>query len=235
MGKLQETLKAGFTFRRNEFLLSAAVFVYLVVYYFLLSAIEVKESFILLLQFFFILLENYITIAVYCGLNDSITGGSFNLQGIFKKGASYFGRVLLYKGLAGLAALCMMGFAYGMIDFLKNSSFVKASVVMGITILWLAFPVLILLLTFMAPLIIIVRDISLAGGLRKSFLFAREHLSDILIFVLALVPFWIFAFFLLKVYNESNLLYRFIALYFIAMLEIITIKVFMLFYRENSE
>ncbi len=230
-----DIIKKGVIFRQKEFLLSLVVFAYLM---FSLSILLLKfsERALLLLQFFFLLFENYITVAVYYGIKEYIFEGKFNLSEIFVKAGHFFFRVLSYKLFAGFFALLLVSFCISMIELVKSSSLAAAGFITGFTILWIAFPVYLLLLTFMAPLIIIAEDALLFVSVKTSLVFIRENLAEIAKLVLFAAPFWAFALFLTKVYNDRGLfLLAGTVFYFIAVLEIVTIKIFLLFYRERKK
>ena len=234
MGKIQNVIREGVAFGKHEVILSVVVFAYLVISYSVLSSLKVlNETYLMLLQVFFILVENYITVCVYLGLKKSLWRDTFSPGRLFMEGNHFFGRVLLYKAAVGFLTLLILGFAHGMIEFLQNVSVVKTVFMMGVTIIWLAFPVFILILSLFTPLIIIVEDIPLVSAVRKSVYFFKKFLSQILLLVVVLLPLWIFAFFLLMVYNEITEMLKWGMFYFLALLEIATIRIFLVFYRDN--
>jgi len=228
-----EALKKGMIFKKNELILSLGVFLYLAVSHVSLSATVLGGNAFLLLYFFFLLAENYVTTAVYCGMKDSIIKGRFSPVGILRKGKYFFARILLYKALAGLAVLLCMGFALGMIEMVNTSSPFKAGTVMAITVVWLAFPAYILALTLFTPVLIIFEDFPVMPAVKESILFTRRTLPQVLLLSLLFLPPWIFAFFLLRVYNDTGFLLLAAILYFVALLEIITVKAFMVFYCKG--
>lgn len=238
MNTLSQIIKQGIVFKQKEFLLSLCVYAYLLVSFSVLS-LNLSETYFFLLQVFFLLFENYITIGVYYGIKQDVYKENFNLSEIFVRPVHFFFRVITYKLFAGFFALLMIAFGMSMFELVKGSSPTALKFITGFTILWLAFPVYLLLLTFFAPLIIITEDTSLFPSIRASVVFMRKNLFEIVKIVLLAAPFWAFAFFLIRVYNEKKGLFLLngLVFYFIAALEVITIKVFMLFYqaRERKE
>lgn len=235
MGKAAvEAVRRGFVFGKQEIVLVFVVVLHLIASYFIFSINTANTALLAVLQLAVVLAENYVTVAVYCGVKGLITEGRFTLAGIFLKAGHFFGRVLLYKVLAGLAVLAMLVFAFGIIDVLKSAAIVKTAFVAAATVVWLAFPAYFLALTFLTPLVIVFEGVFLTDALKKSVIFARNELPGILVLLLFLLPAWAFAFFLLKVYNEKALFLQTGIFFFSAMLEVATIKVFMLFYKRKG-
>ncbi len=180
------------------------------------------------------LLENYVTIAVYYGIKRYLFEGGFTFKEMFLKAGHFFFRVLAYKLIAGFFALLLFAFCLSMIELVKNSSAFAAGFITVFTILWISFPVYILLLTVLAPLIVIVDDSFLFPSIRTSMVFLRKNLSETVKLFLITAPFWILAIFLMKVYNEkAAFLWTAFIFYFIAVLEIITVKIILLFYKAR--
>jgi len=230
-----DIIKKGVIFRQKEFLLSLCVFAYLLVSFSILS-LKLSEGYLLLLQVFFLLFENYVTVAVYYGIKEYIFEGKFNIPGMFMKAGYFFFRVLSYKLFAGFFALLLAAFCMSMIELVKSSSLAAAGFVTGFTILWIAFPVYLLLLTFFAPLIIITEDSLVFSSVRASVAFMRGNLAEAVKLVLVTAPFWAFALFLTRVYNGKGLyLLTGTVFYLIAVLEIITIRIFLLFYKARRK
>lgn len=233
MANLKKVIREGVSFGWRELILSTAVFAYLAAFG-LLKEPGLQEGLLPAgLQFFFILLETYLTTLVYSFLNDSFGREKIPAADSARRGGFFFGRVLLYKALAGFFAVLMLGFAYGMVDLVKAATPVRAGLVMSATILWLVLPAGMLVFTLMTPLVIVVRDLRVAGAMRESFIFTRKHLLPMLLLTLMVLPAWVFAFFLLKVYNETVATLYWVTLYFISFLEIVTVKLFVFFYRIN--
>jgi len=147
----------------------------------------------------------------------------------------FFARTLYYKLLAGAAALFIAAFCFSMIEVVKDSSVAAAGFITGFTVIWISFPVYLLLLTFFAPLIIIAEDSLLLPSVRKSMIFIRANLADVVKLCLLAAPLWFFAFFSIKVYNNEDFLLLPVIFYFIAALEIVTVKLFFLFYKSKRE
>ncbi|MCK9265379.1 hypothetical protein M0P98_00590 [bacterium] len=226
-------LKTGFLVRKNELLLALIVLLYLILFRFILS-IPLREEHIFIFQVFFLFMENYITICAYNGLKESLLKGTLNIGQLFKNSILFFGRMLLYKMFVGLVAIIIMSFGFGMIEVVKNASLVKSTLVMLITIVWLSFPVYLVLLTFLTPFVIVVDDVPVLSAMKKSVKVLRKNLTTSIILIFSVLPLWVFAFFLLKLYNEKGLLFQLFLLCLIAILEIITIKIWMLFYQKTS-
>jgi len=193
-----DIIKQGVVFRQKEFLLSLCVFAYMLVSFSVLS-LTLSDGYMLLLQMFFILIENYITVAVYYGIKQYLFEGEFDIPGMFVKAKHFFSRVLSYKLFAGLVALLLFAFCLSMIDVVKDSSVAAAGFITGFTVLWISFPVYLLMLTLFAPLIIIVEDAFLFPSVRKSVIFIRVNLPEMVKLVLVTAPLWIFALFLMRV------------------------------------
>ncbi len=146
-----QALKKGFIPGKSGAFLCAVVFLHLFITYSIFSAGAVGENVLLFVQAAFVIVENYITVAVYCGIKDSLDGKKFRPGGIFAEARLFFLKVLLYKALAGLFALVMLGFAYGIIELVKTASLFYAGTVIILTLAWLAFPAYLLGLTFLSP------------------------------------------------------------------------------------
>lgn len=230
---LGNIIRQGISFGKKEFLLSLIVFAYLAVSYSVLSA-GLSAEMVLLLQIVFVLIENYVTVAVYYGIKQYLWEGQFDVKGMFAGAKHFFARTLYYKLLAGAAALFIAAFCLSMIEVVKDSSAAAAGFITGFTILWISFPVYLLLLTFFAPLIIISEESLLLPSVRKSIMFVRANLADVVKLCLLAAPLWFFAIFLMKVYNEKDLLLLPVIFYFIAVLEIVTVKLFFLFYKART-
>jgi fumarate reductase subunit D len=130
----------------------------------------------------------------------------------------------------------LFAFCLSMVDLVKDSSVFTAGFITSFTILWISVPVYLLLLTFLTPLVIIVEDTFLFASVRKSVSFIRENLSETVKLVLIIAPLWAFAFFLIRVYNDRDLfLLTVFFLYLIAVLEVSTVKVFLLFYTGRGK
>ncbi len=230
-----DIIKKGIVFGRREAYLSLCVLAYLLVSFSMLS-LKISEGYLLVLQVFFLLLENYVTVAVYYAAKQCVFEGGFSLPGAFAKAGYFFRRVLSYKLLAGFFALLLFVFCLSMIELVKSSSLTAAGFITGFTMLWIAVPVYLLLLTFFAPLIIIADDAALVPSIRKSVVFMRANLAETVKLAVVAAPFWFFALFILKVYNEKGLLLPAAAAFcFVAVLEIVTVKVFLLFYKVRKE
>lgn len=232
MGRLQNLIKEGFMLGKNELILSFFVMIYLVIFRFVLS-LPIKEEYIFFLQMVFILAENYVTISVYHNLKDNLLGNTVDLGKSFKRGAHFFGRILFYKALAGIFALLILGFAYSMIGYFKNSTSTLSFVAMLATIIWLLFPVYLLILTLLAPLIIVIEDVPLIESIIKSSRFLKKKFFKAVILFLAVLPLWLVVFFLLKLYNDISFIFQLFLLSLVSLLEIITIKIWILFYCKT--
>jgi len=66
-------------------------------------------------------------------------------------------------------------------------------------------------------------------------IFIRANLADVVKLCLLAAPLWFFAFFSIKVYNNEDFLLLPVIFYFIAALEIVTVKLFFLFYKSKRE
>ncbi|MCM8820351.1 MAG: hypothetical protein NC932_00140 [Candidatus Omnitrophica bacterium] len=122
-----------------------------------------------------------------------------------------------------------------MVELVKNSSIITAGFITAFTILWLTFPVYLFLLTLLAPLVIIADDVPLFKAVRMSMGFIRGQLLDTGKLILLLLPLWAFVIYLLKLYNEKVPFLQMVIFYLFSLLEIITVKVFLLFYRKREE
>ncbi|MCM8760243.1 MAG: hypothetical protein NC832_00765, partial [Candidatus Omnitrophica bacterium] len=120
-----------------------------------------------------------------------------------------------------------------MIELVKDSSPVTAGLITGFTILWLSFPVYLFLLTVLTPLVIIADGVPLLKAVRISMRFIRGHLGDTGKLILLLLPLWAFTIYLLKLYNAKSHFLQMVIFYLVSLLEIVTVKVFLLFYRER--
>ncbi|MBN1444816.1 MAG: hypothetical protein JW957_01750 [Candidatus Omnitrophica bacterium] len=231
---LGRIIRQGISFGKKEFLLSIIVFAYLAVSYSVLSA-GLSEGMLFLLQVFFILIENYVTVAVYYGIKQYLWEGAFDVKGMFAGAKHFFARTLYYKLLAGAAALFIAAFCLSMIEVVKDSSAAAAGLITGFTVIWISFPVYLVLLTFFAPLIIIAEDNLLLPSVRKSIVFVRTNFADVVKLCLLAAPLWFFAIFLMRVYNKKDLFLLPVIFYFIAVLEILTVKLFFLFYKARTK
>jgi hypothetical protein len=235
MNSILDIVKKGVTFKQRDFLVSLIIFTYLLFSLYIFS-LKLPEGYMFAVQVFYVLLENYVTIAVYYGIKQYLYEGVFDLPGMFVKARHFFLRVLSYKMLAGFFALLLFAFCLSMVDLVKDSSVFTAGFITSFTILWISVPVYLLLLTFLTPLVIIVEDTFLFASVRKSVSFIRENLSETVKLVLIIAPLWAFAFFLIRVYNDRDLfLLTVFFLYLIAVLEVSTVKVFLLFYTGRGK
>jgi len=120
-----------------------------------------------------------------------------------------------------------------MVELVKDTAPITAWSITAFTILWLLFPVYVFLLTTFTPLVIIADDIPLFPAIRKSVAFVKGNLLDIEKLVLLFLPLWLVVIFSLKLYNEKGFFLQLVILYLISVLEVITVKVFLLFYRRE--
>ena len=229
---MKKLIKDGFSLTKGEFLLSLIVFAYLITSVSILQY-PFASTYLLYIQAFFFLLENYITVCVYYGIKSSIWGEEIDVPVIFIKGMKFFGRVLAYKLLAGLFVIFVAAFCMSMVELVKDTAPITAWSITAFTILWLSFPVYVFLLTTFTPLVIITDDIPLFPAIRKSVAFVKGNLLDIEKLVLLFLPLWLVVIFSLKLYNEKGFFLQFVILYLISVLEVITVKVFLLFYRRE--
>lgn len=230
--QMKHIIKDGFSLKKGEFILSLIVFSYLVLSFSVLS-FYTSSGYLPYIQFFFLLLENYITVSVYYGIKQLLWEGILDIPGIFIKGRALFFRVFGYKILAGIFIILVAAFCLSMVELVKNSSLITTGLITAFTIIWLSFPVYLFFLTVYAPLIIISDDISLLPAIRKSMIFIKSNLKDIVKLVLLFLPLWFFVIFLLKLYNEKDPFLQTGIFYCVSVLEIITVKVFLLFYRRE--
>jgi len=227
---MKQIIRDGFLLKKNEFFLSLIVFSYLVISFSVLS-LYASSEYLLYIQLFFLLLENYVTVSVYYGIRQSLWEGDVDIPGIFINGRDLFFRVLGYKLLAGFFVVFVAAFCLSMVELVKEAPLITTTIITVFTVLWLSFPLYLLLLTVLTPLVIIADDVPLAKAIRTSVVFIRGHLADTVKIVLLLLPLWAFVILLLKLYNEKNPFLQTGIFYLIALLEIITIKIFLLFYR----
>ncbi|MCM8777372.1 MAG: hypothetical protein NC905_03830 [Candidatus Omnitrophica bacterium] len=230
---MRQIIKEGFSLKGKEFLLSVIVFFYLILSFSVLSFYN-SSNYLPYIQLFFLLLENYITVSVYYGIRQSLWEGIFDISAIFIKGRQLFFRALGYKLLAGAFIILVFAFCLSMVELVKDSSLITVGFITGFTILWLVFPVYLFLLTVLTPLVIIADDVPLFKGVRISMGFIRGHLADTGKLILLLLPLWAFVIYLLKLYNEKVPFLQIFIFYLVSLLEIITVKVFLLFYRDRE-
>ncbi|MCX8083205.1 MAG: hypothetical protein N3D17_07465 [bacterium] len=233
---MKDIIKNGFMLKKKEIYLSFIIFVYLVLSSSIIpqpdsnpvsrKSIFISEVFLLLF-----LLENYLTVSIYYGINQFLQGCYPTLSEIFRKGWRFFSRVLWYKVLAFFFLLIVSSFCLSMIELVKESSLLTAGLITTFTILWISFPVYLLLLTLYTPFIIVSDDIPLFTAMKTSMVFIRNNLKDIVLLLFIFFLLWGFAIFFLKLYNEKSFVLQGCVLYFLSLLEIITIKVFLVFYK----
>ncbi|HOL22322.1 MAG TPA: hypothetical protein PLQ41_05670 [bacterium] len=227
---MKQIIRDGFLLKKNEFFLSLIVFSYLVISFSVLS-LYASSEYLLYIQLFFLLLENYVTVSVYYGIRQSLWEGDVDIPGIFINGRDLFFRVLGYKLLAGFFVVFVAAFCLSMVELVKEAPLITTGFITAFTVLWLAFPVYLFLLTFFTPLIIIVDDAPLLKAVKTSMTFIRRHLADIVKLVLLFLPLWAFVILFLKLYNEKSPFLQLCIFCLISLLEVITVKMFLLFYR----
>jgi len=229
---MKEILRDGFTLKKEEFLLSIVVFLYLV---FSLSILSyTPKNYLFPIQSFLLIFENYITVCVYYGIKRSVWEEKLKVTGIFRDGSRFFLRVLWYKILAGIFIIFVVAFCFSMVELVKETSPLTTGIITAFTVLWLSFPVYLFLHTVFTPLIIITDDISLTKALRSSMVFVRRNLLDIMKLTLIFLPFWLFVFFFLRVYNNKGIFWHIVVFCLVSMLEVITVKTFLIFYRREK-
>jgi len=86
---LGNIIRQGISFGKKEFLFSLVVFAYLAVSHSVLSS-GLSEEIVFLLQIIFILVENYVTVAVYYGIKQYLWEGKFDLKGMFADAKHFF-------------------------------------------------------------------------------------------------------------------------------------------------
>ncbi|MDD3725704.1 MAG: hypothetical protein PHI44_00690 [Candidatus Ratteibacteria bacterium] len=225
-----QIIKKGVLLNRREFCLSLIVFVYLVFSFSVMSHYS-NVVFLPYLQFVFFLLENYLTVSVYYGIRQSIGTEQFKLHDVFTGGNRFFGRVLWYKVLSLIFILVVAAFCLSMIELVKDAPLITTGLITAFTVIWLSFPVYLFLLTVYAPLIIVSDDVPLFTAIKTSMLFIRNNLGNVVKLLTIFLPLWCFAILLLKLYNGKGLVFQFCIFYIVSLLEIITVKVFLFFYR----
>ncbi|NLG12247.1 MAG: hypothetical protein GX554_04390 [Elusimicrobia bacterium] len=229
---MHNIIKNGILLNKREFSLSFIVFFYLIISFAVISR-YVGSDLLPLVQLFFLFAENYITVSVYYGVRESLWEDALNIPEMFKKGRTFFFRVLAYKVLAGLFIVIVSAFCLSMLELVKETSLASAYLFIAFTVIWLSVPIYLFFLTAFTPLIIVAEDISFVKALKTSVLFLRERIAGIIQLLLLFLPIWFLVFFLLKGYNESNPILHIIVFYLVSILEVITVKTFLLFYKTE--
>ena len=121
-----------------------------------------------------------------------------------------------------------------MIDSIKAMPVITSNTILLLTILWIAVPFYFLFLTLFAPVIIIIDDSEIKNSIKKSVFFIKTHLSKIVVLLTLTGVFWYFAFYFMKAYNNLWFV-QIIFLYFSAVLEVFTIKLFISYYKGEKD
>jgi len=229
--ELKSIFKETFNIKTNEIYLSLIVFLYIVISN-LLSGINLKVlSIVFLIQTFLLLLENYITISVYSGIKKIIKNQIIISKDIFIDGLYFFLRVLLYKIFVCISFALLFAIAFGIIEVIKKIPVVNAAILTIITLLWLSIPVYYILLTFFAPFVIILEDRPVLDSMKISFNFVKENLDAFVIITFLFGILWGICILFFKKYNNLKGI-EILFFYIFGLLEILTIKTFMILYNK---
>ncbi len=228
-------LKNALHIEKIEIYFSLIVFSYVLISDFI-SKINFSKNYTLisLIQIILLLVENYLTICIYSGIKKLVKKEEFKVRDILNDGGYFFGRILLYKIFVAFSAGILISIAFGIIDVLKSTSLFITTLIFILTLLWLSIPFYFILLTFFSPLIIICKDANFFHSVKMSYYFIKENLKEIAGITLIIGVFWFFCIFFLKVYNNFVGI-KVLFFYLVSLLEILTIKIFMVFYIKREE
>lgn len=179
--------------------------------------------------FLIFIFEIYFTISVYTGIKKSVYDEIFNFSDIFRDGLYFFPSILLYNLLISLFTGIIYLIASSAISSIKILSQISFFLFFMI-ITWAAFPFFYISFTLYTPFIILVEDETLFEGMKKSYNFTRKHLPYLINLFFPFLVFWIIFFTIFQKYDKIYIL-KFILLFFVSFLEILTIKTVFLVYK----
>jgi hypothetical protein len=235
-------LKEGFTFDSNSLKMVYVIFFWtLLVFVITKNLPEVVSTKITVVQYqtFFLLvllmlIENYLTSAVYGSLKDIISSVNFEWKKFFNYGSHFFGRFLLVKIFLVLLLIFVFLLGSILVTSLKYIPLYLQNILYVIFIIWLAFPLFLFCLLLFAPLIIFLEDCSVLVSLKKSFNFLKVHIGNIILisFLFGLIIFFVnFSF---KGYNFNSWWWLILKAAILSFGEVGFIKTYFYYYKMVS-
>lgn len=235
-------LKEGFKFDNNSLKMVCVTFLWTLLVFFItknISNVMPQKITVVQYQTFFLLLvlmliENYLTSAVYGSLNDMVSSVNFEWKKFFHYGSHFFGRFLIVKIFLVLLLILIFLLGSVLVASLKYIPLPFQNILYVIFVLWLAFPLFLFCLLLFAPLIIFLEDCSALNSMKKSFNFLRVHIGPVIIisFLFGLIIFFVnFSF---KGYNFNTWWWLFLKAAILGFGEIGFIKTYFYFYKSVS-
>ncbi|MGC8976943.1 MAG: hypothetical protein ACP5OB_04905 [Candidatus Ratteibacteria bacterium] len=226
MEKIMEIYKSLFKIKKEEIYLLLITFTCV----FLRSSFFEKIS---PFYFLFFLLEIYLTVSVYSGIKKSLYNDNFKFSDIFKDGLYFFPSILLYQFIVGLCFSIIYLIISSLIDSIKSFSFFSFFLFFLI-IVWGAIGLYFLFLTIYTPFIVISEEEILFDAILKSFKFMKKNIENLIVFFFPFSVLWFVFFTNFQKYVNIFFL-RFFLLFLISFLEILTVKLAFLIYKERGE
>ncbi|MGB9677358.1 MAG: hypothetical protein ACPLZ9_01960 [Candidatus Ratteibacteria bacterium] len=182
--------------------------------------------------FFIFILEIYFTISIYIGIKKCVYEQTFIFSDIFREGLYFFPSILLYNLLMIFFATIIYSIASISISSIKTYSHFSFFLFFLI-IVWASFPFFYIFLTLYTPFIILAENEKLFEGIKKSYNFMKDNLSKLLNLFFPFLVLWIF-FIIFQKYDKIIFL-KFILIFLVSFLEILTVKtIFLVYNRERK-
>jgi len=208
--------------KKQELFLFFITFLYVSLRSFLLEKFKTYYFFL----FFF---EIYFTISVYAGIKKCVYDETFTFSDIFRDGFYFFPSILLYNLLISLLAGIIYLIALSAISSIKILSFFSFFLFF-IIVVWAALPFFYIFLTLYTPFIILAENDTIFEGIKKSYDFMKNKLSELINLFFPFLVFWVFFFTIFQKYDKITFL-KIILLFLVSFLEILTIKTVFLVYK----
>jgi hypothetical protein len=205
-------LKEGFIFDNNSLKMAGVIFFWTFLVFLLTKNIPgivpqtittiQYQTFFLLLSL--MLIENYLTCAIYGSLNDITSSVDFQWKKFFYYGRYYFGRFLLVKIFLVLFLIFIFLLGGLLVGSLKYIPPDFQTLLYIIFVLWLGFPLFLFCLALFSPLIIFLEDCSVLTSFKKSFNFLKIYLGNVMLITILFGIIIFFVNFSFKGYNFNS-------------------------------
>ena len=238
MNPLRLIVVKSFRIARGEWEFVAVIAVWLFLSFMVLDAILKPSGQGVLLSIFFgvfFILENFLTVSVYAGLNESVSGRPWLVRTLLSRGWYFLPRILLYKVAVACFVLVIAAMLLALPAFFAEMPLVAAGIFVTLLLAWLSFPCGYLLFSLYTPLIILTDDKELLPAVVVSFRLGRKYLPELVVFGVMLGLPWAVVNFVPLLYNvpvRFAVPERVLKSVILALLEVFTIKTFLLFYHE---
>jgi len=180
-------------------------------------------------EFLIFIFEVYFTISVYSGIKKCVYGENFAFFEIFRDGLYFFPSILLYNLFLILSIGTVYSIALSGISSIRTSSPVSFFIFFLI-LSWAVFPFFHIFFTLYTPFIILSENETFFTSIKKSYNFMKENLSDLINLFCPFLIFWFFFFAIFQKYDKIIFL-KIILLFFVSLLEILTVKTVFLIYK----